>query len=337
MRLPLAPSLNACSCLSKESVGRRVVITSISYSFLAAKKRYDKGTQALTGCFEVVSECLEALAAHTQLRHFGNFSTSNALRYSVADADGALSRPYRPELFISDPEDFAKAAAIFVSDLNDGKLDDPDAFDRVIYTAVTAFSLSYDIWKPKSRKTPGTFFEVIIGSATRIAFPDYVLTKHIPIRDLPVKDEGVVDALVDTVDGDEDAAEFSGDSVSTDLVISNPKTEKGAVIPLKITTRERIVQPFAHQRILDSAYPGQYASFVACISEVQRDDKTGTVKQICVPGTVALFQKHLARINGLYYCDVPRRYAQSDFNRIIPVKPFHALFSDVTDHLRAES
>lgn len=211
---------------------------------------------------------------------------------------------------------------------------DPDLLDRVIYTAISAFSLAYDLWKPKSRKTPGTFFEVVIGSACRITFPGYALTKHIPIKGVVAAD--TVDALAETVvDGEEDdAAEFSGDSVSTDLVITNPRTGRGAVVPLKITTRERIVQPFAHQRILDSAYPGQYASFVACISEVQRDDATSTVKQICVPGTIALFQKHLARVNGLYYCDIPRRYAQKDFTRIIPVKPFHALFADIAQHLR---
>jgi hypothetical protein len=315
------------------------MLTNISKSYLAAKKNYDRGTQALTGCIGVASECLEALRVHATLRHFGNFSTSNSLAYSVADAGGALSRPYRPELFIHDPKEFEKAAEAVVAALRDGKPIDPEGFDRIIYTAVTSFSLSYDLWKPKSRKTPGTFFEVLIGSATRIAFPDYKLTKHIPIKDLPIKDSDAAeaDALVDVVapDGDEEAEKLSGDSVSTDLVITNPKTEKGAVIPLKITTRERIVQPFAHQRILDSAYPGQYASFVACISEVQRDDNSGTVKQICVPGTVALFQKHLARINGLYYCDIPRRYAQPDFTRVIPVKPFHALFADVADHLRS--
>lgn len=312
------------------------VLTSISGGFVSAKKNYDRGNEALSGCFAVVSDCLETLNANTKLRHFGDFSVANALKYSVADASGALSRPYRPDLFIQDPADFAKAAAVFIADLQDGKLGDPETFDRVVYTAVTAFSLSYDVWKPKSRKTPGTFFEVLIGSATRVAFPHYALTKHIPIKDLPVKDDGAVDALVDTVEAEDDEAqEFSGDSVSTDLVITNPKTEKGAVIPLKITTRERIVQPFAHQRILDSAYPGQFASFVACISEVQRDDKTSTVKQICVPGTVALFQKHLARINGLYYCDIPRRYSQADFTRIIPVKPFHTLFADVAAHLGA--
>ena len=73
------------------------------------------------------------------------------------------------------------------------------------------------------------------------------------------------------------------------------------------------------------------------MSEVQRDDNTGTVKQICVPGTVALFQKHLSRLNGLYYCDVPVRYARADLGAVIDVKPLHMLFDDVEAHLDAQS
>jgi hypothetical protein len=200
---------------------------------------------------------------------------------------------------------------------------------------VTAFCLCYDVWKSKSRKTPGTFFEVLIGSAARVRFPGLALTKHIPINGLPVTE--AVDAMIETGTNEETehAVEaLTGDSVSTDLVLADPARERGAVIPLKITTRERIVQPFAHQRILDSAYPGRFASFLACISEVQRDDSTGTVKQICVPGTVALFQKHLARLNGLYYCDIPVRYARPDLGAVIDVKPLHALFDDIEAHLK---
>lgn len=308
------------------------MIEQILASYLAGKKNYDRGHPSLEGSFAVASECLEALSQEAILGQFGNFSVVNPIAYSVARDGAALSRPFRPELFISDPTLFECEALAFAQAIGNQAPIAPDTFDRVIYTAVTAFSLCVDLWRPKSRKTPGTFFEVLVGSAARAAFPMYSLTKHIPIRAAEIV--GPVDALVETCDVDDDeAGDFSGDSVSTDLVITNPATGRGAVIPLKITTRERIVQPFAHQRILDSAYPDRYASFVACISEVQRDDKTNTVKQICVPGTIALFQKHLAKINGLYYCDVPRRYAADDFKTVIPVKRFAALFEDVTAHL----
>ena len=131
----------AASVIRKESRALGGMLTNISKSYLAAKKNYDRGTQALTGCVGVASECLEALRAHATLRHFGNFSTSNSLAYSVADAAGALSRPYRPELFIDDPKEFEKAAEAFIAVLRDGKPIAAEGFDRIIYTAVTNYSL----------------------------------------------------------------------------------------------------------------------------------------------------------------------------------------------------
>lgn len=301
--------------------------------YRAAKAVYDRGELALVDCLAVAANCLAKLQAEADLAHFGDFARVNPVSYNVATANAGISRPYRPELFIASPDEFEVRAAAFLKSLGPHGQIDPAEFNAVIYTAVTAFCLCIDVWKPKSRKTPGTYFEVLIGSAALHHFPDYVLSKHIPIRDVP--SDTAVDALVDTDEVDAQDAEFTGNSVSTDLVITNPKTERGAVIPLKITTRERIVQPFAHQRILSSAYPDRYASFIACISEVQRDDNTQTVKQICVPGTVALFQKHLANVNGLYYCDIPRRYAQPDFTGIMPVQSFDRLFADIGDYLAA--
>lgn len=307
------------------------MLTEIVAAFNLAKRKYDQGGNGLGEALKVGALCLDRLNQSATLRPFGMFFGPPKMEYWVAEDAGALSRPYRPDLFIADVPTFAASAKAFVDDLRTGN-SDPARFDQVVYTTVSAFCLCYDVWKPKSRKTPGTFFEVLIGSAARVRFPALAMTKHIPIKDLPVAD--VADALVDISGEEGDAVEaFKGDAVSTDLVLTNPKTGKGAVVPMKITTRERIVQPFAHQRILDSAYPGQFASFLACISEVQRDDNSGTVKQICVPGTVALFQKHLSKLQGLYYCDIPLRYARADLGSVIAVKPLHCLFDDMAAHL----
>lgn len=314
------------------------LITDIAKVYAATKKKYDRGGNALPEALALGARCLQLLHATTRFRAFGMFAGPPPMQYWVADYGGVFSRPYRPDLFIANYGEFETEAAIFSSDIAAGKTGDSGRFDRVIYTTVTAFCLCYDIWKPKSRKTPGTFFEVLIGSAARLRFPNLALTKHIPIRDLPIAE--AADALVELeleVDEDEAVEALRGDSVSTDLVITNPRTSRGAVIPLKITTRERIVQPFAHQRILDSAYPDKFASFLACMSEVQRDDKKNTVKQVCVPGTIALFQKHLASLKGLYYCDIPLRYARADLGAVISVKPLHQLFDDVEAHLKDHS
>jgi len=291
--------------------------------FQAAKQRYDTSQPSLAECFDITRACLEKLNSEANLRHFGEFRGAPNLEYWVAEGNGNLSRPYRPEMFIADLAEFERAAVSFQDQMDDDDITDPVTFEKVVYTVVSSFCLCYDVWKPKSRKTPGTFFEVFIGSVCHIRYPQprFQMTKHIPI---------VVE--VPDVDAVDDGA-LQGNSVSTDLVITNTDTEKGAVIPLKITTRERIVQPFAHQRILDSAYPRRYRSYLTCISEVQRDDKTTAVKQICVPGTVALFQKHLSELSGLYYCDIPQRYARQDFTALIRVTGIANLFDDIDDWL----
>lgn len=257
---------------------------------------------------------------------------SSAIALTLTPTASNLSRPFRPELFEGSEDAFVALAESFSNEIRKKEFN-KDIADRFIYTSATSFCLCFDLWKPKSRKTPGTFFEVLAGSICRIRYPDFGLGKHVAIAPSIDLDEAVIDLDEDqALEGatDEEVVEaLEGNAVSTDLVIHNDKNGRAAIVPLKITTRERIVQPFAHQRILDSAYPDKFRSFLACISEVQRDDKTNTVKQICVPGTVSLFQKHLARLSGLYYCDIPQRYFKPDMQAVIAVKRISDLFSDI--------
>ena len=301
-------------------------------TFAIAKSKYDSGASALAECIDVIFQCLTKIERDAELLRYGDFKGKVPVEYWVAKASSELSRPFRPESFESNPASFKTSAMDFLASISDAKLKDGEV-DKFVYTGITAFCICFDIWKRSSRKTPGTFFEVLIGSICMARFPKLEFGKHIKIlnhgeiQDVVIdldKDEGL-----ENLSSDEVEEQLEGDSVSTDLVIYNEGRAKAAVIPLKITTRERIVQPFAHQRILDSAYPNQFRSFLACVSEVQRDEKSQSVKQICVPGTVALFQKHLAQLSGLYYCDIPHRYAQADMKKVIEVKSFSQLFTDI--------
>lgn len=308
----------------------------IDAKFKAAKIAYDGGQPSLQACVEVARACLTKLDKEAALRRFGDFRGKPNIEYWVASSNDSISRPYRPDLFVSGLGNFEYLILDLKKEIDSGKLTN-ETVDLFFYTATTAFCLCYDIWKPKSRKTPGTFFEVLMGSFCRMRYPDYGLGKHVAIKNAATTEDAVIDLDEDDefegASGEEVAAALEGNSVSTDLVIHNDETQRGAIIPLKITTRERIVQPFAHQRILDSAYPDRFRSFLACVSEVQRDDSTQTVKQICVPGTVSLFQKHLAKLSGLYYCDIPQRYAKPDMKAVINVKSFSEVFNDIDDWL----
>ena len=102
----------------------------------------------------------------------------------------------------------------------------------------------------------------------------------------------------------------------------------GLVVPVKITTRERIVQPFAHQRILDSVFgEHRFRSVLVCVSEMQRKRDEGA-NAICVPGTIRLYQRHLAALSGLYYLDPPHRYLQPDVTAHVAVRTLGCLLAD---------
>ncbi|MGC2856758.1 hypothetical protein ACM64Y_14895 [Novispirillum sp. DQ9] len=314
-----------------------MLANSIDSAFKAAKAAYNSDDpSAFDRCVDLVAVTLEVLRQSAYIRPFGNFYGGFPVAYHVADASsGPLSRPIRAELFVPDARNFQMLAEDLRQYLQRGTPLQPGHITAAVYTAVMSFGMAIDLWNPGARKTPGTFFEFFIGSCCRLKFSGYDIKKHIRMPAV-ISDDPEAAADIPIEDGRENGGEertLSGNFVSTDLVIERPDGSGGAVIPLKITTRERIVQPFAHQRILDSAYPGRYRSFLACISEVQRDDKTTSVKQVCVPGTVALFQAHLSNISGIYYCDIPQRYGQADFRAVVPVGDYTYFFDDIEAHL----
>ncbi len=262
--------------------------------FDSAKATYDSKNCPLNDICATAVAAIERLNNKATTRYLDTVKTKP---YNVFENEEKISRPYLPSLYTGNSEDFkskwdslvdaidseAKTIHISASEIND-----------VFYTIITAFSCCYDLWNPGARKTPGTFFEVILGAVLGKILPTYIRTKHISIPNQP-------------------------ESVSTDIVFQDPLTTKSLVIPAKITTRERVVQPFAHQRILDSVFgKGVYCSILMCVSEMQRAKKNGA-NEICVPGTIRLFQNHLAEMGGIYYLDPPNRYTQQDITNIIDV------------------
>jgi hypothetical protein len=303
----------------------------------AAAKQYNKLLPHHDHCQKLVVAAHAKLHAETDYGNYGSFAGRPPVLYNVFSIDQNVSRPVRPDIFIYDPEEFNVSYNYLIDLLNSRPSEWSDSeiilANQVVYSAVMSVACCYDIWQRSSRKTPGTFFEILMASLLKQMLPDAVFSKHIPLAAL-LHDPEVAEGVTSDgeVDVEADNADDEGSNVATDLVIGIPPHGGGIVVPLKITTRERIVQPFAHQRILDSAFgDGVYQSLLVCISETQLDDKTRSVKQVCVPGTVKLFQKYLAPMSGLYYCDVPQRYAAGDMQRIIPVRSVGNFFKDLND------
>lgn len=276
----------------------------IASQFKSAKASYDAGRSPVDALADLSAYCVRLLATKAAVAEFP--SASRAKQYSLFRDGKKLSRPVLSPLFIADPDDFLREwkSTLKLARPADRKIAaSKEAITRVLYTSIASFSICYDLWKPGSRKTPGTFFEVVLGSWLSTVLPGWERTKFVP---LPGESE----------------------SVSTDIVMTRPDKLLSLVFPAKITTRERIVQPFAHQRILDSVFGvGRYKSFLVCMSEMQRDEEDGA-NEICVPGTIRLFQKHLAQLSGIYYLDPPARYLYPDVTSVVKVDYLGGFFAE---------
>lgn len=265
------------------------------------KAVYDAGGSPADKILDLALLCVEKLRSIDSTK----YSHAGGKPYIVFTDGSEISRPIRSDLFIDDSGAMLDAWNELVDAISPNNLmiDLPrEKINSVIYTASIGFASVYDIWKKSSRKTPGTHFEVLLGTLLSLVLPDFARSKFISIP-------GQVE------------------NVSTDIVFGTDRG--GIVIPAKITTRERIVQPYAHQRILDSVFPpGSYESVLLCISETQRDDKTQSVKEICVPGTIKLFQAHLSRLNSIYYLDPPLRYMENDITSLLKVSDHGKFFGE---------
>ena len=200
-----------------------------------------------------------------------------------------ISRPFRNELFIHDPDKFVDLwnSVIEAVDKANHTLHHEKLLE-VLYTAEMSFACSYDLYKNSARKTPGTFFEILIGSFIS-ALSGIRCGKQIKLP--------------------------AGEKVPTDIYIEMRNDQPSIVIPTKITTRDRVIQPWVHQLILDKVYgTGSYKTLLVCVSETQRNKDVG-VNEICVPSQINMYQQYLAKLEGIFYMDPPIGYLNASFNQ----------------------
>lgn len=258
----------------------------------AAKGCYDSGANDFAALGKIGSHCLNILQFHAQKTEQAVWHDHGRVvrEYDVFRLDGKVSRPVRRDLWIDDRQEFDELWAVMTADATPGCLTlSVPSLNELLYTCVMAVCCAFDLLQPSSRKTPGTFFEIVTGTvAGQVA--GLARGKQVKVPGKPY-------------------------TVPTDIVFERRGGGGGLVLPTKITTRERIVQPWAQQRILDAVFGvGNYQSVLVCVSETQRDAEKG-VNEICVPHQVGLFQEYLARMSGLYYLDPPLAYVRAPFAR----------------------
>ena len=203
-------------------------------------------------------------------------------KYFSYQADKSVARPANASLFIDNLPLFKKAWEEWESGVSDN-----NKLLKLLYTAALAPCLAMELFDKQNKKGPATYFECFIGHL----FSRKVQSE--PTKKATLKIEG------------------SNVRLTMDFLFDNVANQTSYHVPVKMSTRERVVQAWAHQRLLDSAYgEGAYKGVMMLFSETKLDSRNLEVVEICVPEQWLAYQKHLAKMDEIYYFDMPQRYQE---------------------------
>jgi hypothetical protein len=181
-----------------------------------------------------------------------------------------------------------------------------DDITAIVYRIAINFCAAIDIIKESDQKTPGTYFEYLMGHLFSINF-EVKPRNQVEVLNLDMKSKLPTDLIFD-------------------LGANRPKFH----VPVKTSTRERVVQVWAHQRVLDGVYGnGRFIGLLTCLAETKLDHKTKEVIEICLPDQWRLYQLFIAQLKRVYYLDIPLKY--SELNNYFPkihVKQFGEFFHE---------
>jgi hypothetical protein len=218
------------------------------------------------------------------------------------DGRTAVSRPANASLFIPDAN---KVNSKWENWMN-GKLPDSD-LSAMAYTVALAPCLAMEIFDRANKKGPATYFEYLIGHlvSKEIGTPPSKQVQ-VPVREYPSH------AVRLTMD-----------------FVFNLSDNHRLHLAIKMSSRERVLQAWSHQRILDSAFGvGRYTGLLVVFSETKLDSRSLEVVEICVPNQWLAYQSYLGTLDRIYYFDIPGRYAEltANFPKLIKLRHFGEFF-----------
>jgi hypothetical protein len=225
------------------------------------------------------------------------------------DAPRLVSRPANAALFNLDP---ASVSAQWEAWWN-GTLDHSD-LARMSYTIALAPCLAMELFDRQNKKQPATYFECLIG---------HIFAKSVGTRPYTKA-----------------TFEIQGRSVrmTMDFLFHMGRGARHIHLPVKMSTRERVVQAWAHQRLLDAAYGvNTYRGIMILFSETKLDSRKLEVVEICVPDQWLAYQVLLSKMDRIYYFDVPNVYEEltKRYPSILPIKNFGEFFIEKTEVLQS--
>jgi hypothetical protein len=217
-----------------------------------------------------------------------------------------ISRPINADLFIDNSEKVAHLLKHLRSDSPMSGLS-VNGTNCLLYTASVSFCAFCDATAAGDKKTPGTYFELLVGHVLSLIFGVKPRTK---VEVLTVEDER--------------------STLRTDLIFDLGQKKFKFHVPVKISTRERAIQVWAHQRILNGVYgDGRFRGILVSLAETKLDLAQLEVTEICTPEQWAVYQRFIARMDRVYYLDPPSKYAVlAEQFPFIPVKTLGEFFKE---------
>jgi hypothetical protein len=213
-----------------------------------------------------------------------------------------VSRAVNKRLFLNEPSEWDRFCRGFTA--KKAPELDVESITRIIYSVAMSFFCYIDLTKVGDQKTPGTFFEYLIGHlfAWRLEVNPKV---RLPVLNLDMEA-----------------------TLPTDFVFDLGENRPKFHVPVKTSTRERVIQVWAHQRVLDGVYgTGRFLGTPVILGETKTDRLKREVIEICLPDQWRIYQLHIAQLKRVYYLDVPVTYEK--LNEVFPplsVKPFGQFF-----------
>ena len=218
---------------------------------------------------------------------------------------GKLSRPINKLLYDNATSDKINC---FFEKLMNKSLQEIPASDitAAVYRVAIDFCATIDLIKVGDQKTPGTYFEYLMGYLFFINF-EIMPRNQVEVLNLDMKTKLPTDFIFD-------------------LGNNRPKFH----VPVKTSTRERVIQVWAHQRVLDGVYGnGRFIGLLTCLAETKLDHKTKEVIEICLPDQWRLYQLFISQLKRVYYLDIPEKYLElNNFFPKIHVKQFGEFFHE---------
>ncbi len=216
--------------------------------------------------------------------------------------DRVVARPANRQFFMTN----RRQVASLWREWERGRIGDDD-LASMSYTVALAPCLAMEVVDRQNKKGPATYFECLIGHLFARTYGKN------PERSaaLPVQGRNV--------------------RMTMDFLFDRGLGESKVHLAVKMSTRERVVQAWAHQRLLNSAYgDGVYRGILVVSSETKMNSRSLEVVEICVPDQWLTYQTHLAKLDRIYYFDPPERYQAltSQFGNVIQVRQFGEFFTE---------